>query len=155
MQPTTAATAVLDAAGAPYRLVHHGDVRSVEEAAIRRGTTPGRIAKTLVIRVTAGEHILVLVPGDSGLDYPKLRSLLGVRRLTMPSPEEARAVTGYERGTITPLGAGLPVFIDGRLTDHEEISLGSGAPGWAIHLSPADLVSTVGARVVDVAQDPG
>ena len=136
-----------------HRVVRYGQVRSAEEAAEARGIPLASLVKTLVVRVEEGEYVLVLVPGDSGLDYRKLRSLLGVRRLTMPDPAEARAATGYERGTITPLGAGAwPVIMDTRLAGAKEISLGSGIHGVALHVSPDDLSRVVAdIRVADIA----
>jgi len=41
----------------------------------------------------------VLVPGDRAISWSKLRTLLGVSRLSMPDAAVAREVTGYERGT--------------------------------------------------------
>lgn len=153
--PVTAATEALDALGIPYRLVHHGEVRSVAEAAERRGIALEALAKTLVVRVAEDEYVLVLVPGDRGMDYRKLRSHLGVRRLTMPDPAEALAVTGFERGTITPVGAGdHRTIVDPALLSHREISLGSGAKGWAIHLDPRDLVALPFVEVAAVADHP-
>ena len=49
------------------------------------------------------------VPGDRVISWPKLRALLGVSRLSMPDAEVARQATGYERGTITPLGSVRPL----------------------------------------------
>lgn len=150
--PTTAATDALDEAGVDYRLVGYGRVRSAEEAAERRGVPLRALAKTLVVRVSEGEYVLVLVPGDLGMDYKKLRSLLGVRRLSMPDPDEARQATGYARGTITPFGAGdWRTIVDDRLASVAELSLGSGAPGWAIHLDPAVLGSFGHIEFADVA----
>ena len=149
--PDTAAVRRLAELDVPHRLVQYGQVRSAEEAAKARGVELSALAKTLVIRIEEGRYALVLVPGDSGLDYAKLRAHLGVRRLTMPDPDEAKAATGYERGTITPIGAGdHRVIVDCRLFDHDEVSLGSGAQGWAIHLDP-DLLLDLGAEAADVA----
>jgi Cys-tRNA(Pro) deacylase len=143
MDPTPApqAIAALEFAGIEYRVVPYGPVRTAEEAAIARGIPLEALVKTLVIRLEENSYVLALIPGNSGLDYRKLRSLLGVRRLTMPDPAEAREATGYERGTITPLGAAgeWPTIIDTALTRLNEISLGSGTHGVAIHLSPSDL----------------
>jgi len=150
--PDTPAVHALEAAGITHRLVEYGHVRSAEEAAEQRGIELSALAKTLVVRIEEGSYVLVLVPGDRGLDYPKLRAHLGVRRLTMPDPDEAKAATGYARGTITPLGAGdHPVIIDSQLLTHSEISLGSGAPNWAIHLDPTDLIA-LGATTADIAK---
>lgn len=150
--PVTAATEALDASGIEYRLVGYGRVRSAEEAAERRGVPLRALAKTLVVRVSEGEYVLVLVPGDLGMDYKKLRTLLGVRRLSMPDPDEAKRVTGYERGTITPFGAGdWRTIVDERLAAVDVLSLGSGAHGWAIHLDPAALQSFDHIEFRDVA----
>lgn len=149
--PDTAAVRFLVGRDIPHRLVGYGQVRSAEEAAEARGIALSALVKTLVIRIEDGKYALVLIPGDRGLDYPKLRAHLGVRRLTMPDPEEAKAATGYERGTITPFGAGEHrVLIDQRLVDLDEISLGSGAHGWAIHLA-SDALLALGAETADVA----
>lgn len=151
--PPTPATEALDRAGVDYRMVPFGPVRSVEEAAAARGIALEALVKTLVVRREEGAYTLVLVPGSAGLDYKKLRAHLGVRRLTMPDPEEARDATGYERGTITPLGAGdWPVIVDRRLTGLPEISVGAGIRGWAIHLEPDALLSALpGAETADIS----
>ena len=64
---------------------------------------PSAVVKTIVVRLADDDYRFVLVPGDREIAWRK-RSLLGVNRLSMPDAETARAVTGYVRGTITPLG---------------------------------------------------
>ena len=152
-EPSSPAIDAASSAGVVFRLVHHGKVSSAEEAAEKRGIDISQLAKTLVVRVEEDRYVLVLVPGDSGMDYKKLREHLGVRRLTMPDPDEALEATGYRRGTITPLGSGLPAILDRGLLGHAEISLGSGVEGWAIHLDPADLVEAFDVTIGDVARD--
>ena len=85
--------------------------------------------KTLVVRISDDDYRLVLVPGDREISWPKLRALLGVSRLSMPSADVARDVTGYVRGTITPFGSlrVWPVIADTRVEG--TISVGAGAPG--------------------------
>ena len=151
-EPRSPAIDAASSAGVTFRLVHHGKVSSAEEAAEKRGIDITQLAKTLVVRVEEDRYVLVLVPGDSGMDYKKLRDHLGVRRLTMPDPDEALSVTGYRRGTITPLGSGLPAILDRGLLSHAEISLGSGVEGWAIHLDPADLVEAFDVTIGDIAR---
>ncbi len=151
--PSSPAIEAATAAGIAFRLVHQGEVSSAEEAAEKRGISISQLVKTLVVRVEEDRYVLVLVPGDSGMDYKKLREHLAVRRLTMPDPEEALAATGYRRGTITPLGSGQPAILDRGLVGLEEISLGAGVEGWAIHLDPADLVEAFDITIGDVARN--
>ena len=142
-----------EALGLAFEVVRHGPVRSLEEAATARGVAPSQVVKTLVVRVSDEDHRFVLVPGDREIAWPKLRAVLGVNRLSMPSAETALAVTGYERGTITPLGSthAWPVVADATLTG--TVSLGGGAHGVALTVAAEELVAALGAAVADVT-DP-
>ena len=99
-----------------------------------------------MVRRGEDDFLLVLVPGDRGISWPKLRALLGVSRMSMPDAETARAATGYQRGTITPFGAlgDWPVVADERITAMDAVSIGGGAHGVAFTLSGPDLISALG-----------
>lgn len=149
---TARVRAAADALGLAYAVTRHGPVSSMAEAAAARGVAPAQIVKTMVVRVTEGDHRFVLVPGDREIAWPKLRALLGVNRLSMPSADEAHAVTGYVRGTITPLGSRtpLPVIADAAVTG--TVSIGGGAHGVALTVDAAALVEALGATVADVTE---
>lgn len=82
-----------------------------------------------------------------------VREHLGVRRLTLPDAEEARALTGYVRYTITPFGStrAWPVIVDAAVMGHGIVSVGVGGLGINDHLAPTDLVGSLAAEVVDVS----
>ena len=147
------AISAAEASGLPHEVTRHGPVRSLEEAAAARGVEPRAVVKTLVVRVADGDYRFVLVPGDREIAWPKLRALLGVNRLSMPDAETAREVTGYVRGTITPLGSttAWPVVADASLAGR--VSVGGGAPGVALTVDAAELVRALDATVADVT-DP-
>lgn len=146
------AIAAATALGLPHDVTRHGPVRTLEEAAAARGIEPGQLVKTIVVRVTDGDYRFVLVPGGREISWPKLRALLGVNRLSMPPAEVALAVTGYERGTITPLGSstGWPVVADSHVTG--TISIGGGAHGVGLTVDAAALVAALDATVADVTE---
>ena len=149
---STPATAALDAAGIPYRLVRTEIARSAEESAELQGIPLGSLLRSILVRRAADDYVFVLVPGGRRFDWPRLRAFLGVNRLTLPDAEEARAITGYERGAITPFGAlrAWPVIVDASITGHEVVAIGGGARGVNVHVTPADLVAATGADVVDI-----
>jgi Cys-tRNA(Pro)/Cys-tRNA(Cys) deacylase len=149
------AVAAALALGLEHTLTRHGPVRSLAEAAAARGLEPHQIVKTMVVRVAEGDHRFVLVPGDREIAWPKLRALLGVSRLSMPSAEAAYEVTGYVRGTITPLGsaADLPVIADASIAG--PVSIGAGEHGAALTVDAAALVEALGATVADVTEGSG
>ena len=144
------ATAALDEARIDYKLVRHGPVSSLVEASQLRGVHPGQVVKTLVVRRGEDDYLFVLVPGDREISWPQLRTLLDVTRLSMPNAETARAVTGYERGTITPFGAlhPWPVIADSRVQG--TISIGAGAHGVSAMAAAADVIEALSATVADV-----
>jgi Cys-tRNA(Pro) deacylase len=147
------AEAALRALGVAYRIVRHGRVGSLAEAARVRGVEPSRIVKTLVVRRAADDYLFVLVPGDREISWPKLRALLGISRMSMPDAATALAVTGYERGTITPFGASTawPVVADEQIGPGE-VSLGAGQHGAAVIVDAAAALAALDATVADVTE---
>lgn len=149
------ALAAAELLGLAYDVTRHGPVRSLEEAAAARGIEPHQLVKTMVVRVSEGGHVFVLVPGDREIAWPKLRALLGVNRLTMASADTAYDVTGYVRGTITPLGSLTTLRVVADASIEGRISLGGGAPGVALTVEAAELVAAMTATVADVTEPAG
>ena len=149
----TAAIEAVRAAGLEHEIVRTKRAGSAEEAASLQGIPLGALLRTIVVRRGDDDYLFVLVPAGRRFDWPRLRAHLGVRRLTLPDAEEARAVTGYERYTITPFGSSRawPVIVDAAAMGFERVSVGGGAFGINVHLAPADLVRHLAADVVDVS----
>src|SRR3954464_8765859 len=133
-------------AGIAHRVIRHGPVRSVAEAATAQGVELRDLVKTLVVRRAEDRYVFVLVPGDRVISWPKLRAQLGVNRLSMPDATTAQAATGYERGTITPFGSttAWPVIADERLRGRT-ITLGAGEHGVALALAADDALRALAA----------
>jgi Cys-tRNA(Pro) deacylase len=153
----TPALQAIAAAGVPYRVVRSEAAQSAEEAAEIQGIDLAALIRTIVVRRGEQDYVFVLVPAGRRFDWPKLRAHLGVSRLSLPDADEARAVTGYERFTITPFGAtrAWPVIADASLAGRPVVSIGGGARGVSIHLTAADLFAATSADVVDVSQPEG
>ena|SRR5215468_546963 len=150
---TSPALRAADAAGFPYRVIRHGPVRSLAEAAHARGVEPADVVKTLVIRRADADFLFVLMPGDRTISWPKLRKLLSTRRLSLPDADTARQATGYERGTITPFGSlqAWPVIADQRISGRH-ITLGAGQHGASIAATADDVIHALGATVADISE---
>ncbi len=146
----TRATVAADSLGLRYEVTKHGRVNSLEEAAAARGIEPAKLIKTIVVRLADDDYRFVLVPGDREIAWPKLRALLGVNRLSMPDANTALEVTGYVRGTITPLGSthAWPVVADERLKG--TVSIGGGDHGVGLTVEAQALIKALNATVADV-----
>ncbi|HEU5326234.1 MAG TPA: YbaK/EbsC family protein [Candidatus Limnocylindria bacterium] len=150
--PRTPAIVAVEAAGIPHRVVGTQPARNPEESAELQGIPLGALLRTIVVRRGADDYVFVLVPGGRRFDWPKLRAHLGVNRLSLPDADEARAVTGYERGAITPFGASRawPVIADASALKPETVAIGGGARGVNLHLDPRVLVEHLHAEIADV-----
>jgi Cys-tRNA(Pro)/Cys-tRNA(Cys) deacylase len=149
----TPATRAVAASGVAHRVVRTERAGSAEEAAALQGIPTRALLRTIVVRRGEDDYVFVLVPAGRRFDWPKLRAHLGVRRMTLPDADEARAVTGYERYTITPFGStrAWPVIVDAAAMAELVVSVGGGAFGVNIRLAPADLAAALDGTVADVS----
>lgn len=143
----------LSGADLAYRVVRTAPAGSAEESARLQGIELGALLRTIVVRRGEDDFVFVLVPAGRRFDWPKLRALLGVSRLSLPDADEARSVTGYERYAITPLGSSRawPVVADASIVDLPVVAIGGGARGVNVHIAPADLIGYLAAEVADVS----
>jgi prolyl-tRNA editing enzyme YbaK/EbsC (Cys-tRNA(Pro) deacylase) len=131
------------------------DTATVALAAQAHGVEPGRIAKTLSLRV--GEQaLLVVARGDSRLDNRKLKARFG-GKAKMLDADTVLALTGHPVGGVCPFGLAtpLPVYCDIGLQAFEEVLPAAGGLHTAVRIAPLRLAGLVGAQWVDVCQDLG
>ena len=147
------AEADADARGLEIRLVERSNAGSLHEAAAVLGIAPSDIVKTLVVKRTDGTFLFALIPGGRKIAWPKLRSVVGANKLTMPDASVAFAATGYERGAITPLGSttAWPVYADSDISGH--VAMGSGDHDHSLFVDAAALLTSLDAIVADIS-DP-
>ncbi len=129
------------------------EARSLEEAAALLDLEPADIVKTLVVKRSDDSFLFALVPGDKAISWPKLRAVVGVNKLKLPSPELALEATGYERGTIVPIGSSTPwpVYADSSIVGRR-IAMGAGAHGYSLFVEADALIAAYDATVADISQ---
>ena len=154
MNDDTPALRDLDSRGADYRVVRTKRASSAAESAALQGIELHQLLKSIVVRRGQDDYVFVLVPGDRSIDWRKLRAHLNVSRAALPDRDEAKAVTGYEPGTITPFGSRtpLPVIVDASAVGSRVVALGAGAPGVNVHFGADQLGELFGAGFVDVTK---
>ena len=153
---TDATARVRDAAsarGLEIEIRERPAAKSLPEAAELLGIAPAGIVKTLVVKRSDDTFLFALVPGDRAISWPKLRAVVGVNKLQLPDPARALAATGYERGTIVPLGSthDWPIYADAAIVGRR-IAMGAGAHGYSMFVEADDLISAYGATVADISQ---
>ncbi len=137
-----------------HRVVTHGPVSSADEAAAARGIPLAALVKTIVVRLDDSDFRLVALGGDRSIDWPRLRELLGLSRLSLAEGATLVELTGYPRGAVTPFGArpSWPLIVDRALLEYAEVSIGGGDHGVALHVAPGDLVAHFAGQVAEISQ---
>jgi Cys-tRNA(Pro) deacylase len=140
--------------GLSVEITQRPAARSLAEAAELLGLQPSDIVKTLVVKRSDDTFLFALIPGDRAISWPKLRAVVGVNKLQLPDAAIALAATGYERGTIVPLGSttAWPVYADERIAG-TRIAMGAGAHGYSLFVDADDLIAALGATVADISQE--
>ena len=125
--------------------------KSLHEAAALLGIEPSGIVKTLVVKRSDGTYLFALVPGGRAISWPKLRGVVGVNKLRLPEPELALTATGYERGTIVPIGSTTewPIFADESIIG-QRVAMGAGTHGYSLFVDADALITAYGATIADI-----
>ncbi len=157
MAQKTNAMRVLDQAGIYYRVETYELERAdqlADRAAKALGIAPERIFKTLVAIGDRVGPLLVLVPAGTEVDLRRLADATGNKRVDIAPQRDVLGLTGYERGTVTPLAMAksYPIWIDETVELWDEVGISAGAHGLEIMLVPKDLLRVTGARTADVAR---
>jgi prolyl-tRNA editing enzyme YbaK/EbsC (Cys-tRNA(Pro) deacylase) len=127
---------------------------TVTLAAEAYGVEPGRIAKTLSLRI--GERVVLIVAsGTSRMDNRKVKALFGGKP-KMLGLDEVAEITGHEVGGVCPFGlkTPLPVYCDISLQAFDEVVPAAGSTHSAVRITPARMAELTNAEWVDVCQSP-
>lgn len=145
--------AAADERGLDIEIKERPAAGSLPEAAAILGIRPADIVKTLVVKRSDDTYLFALIPGDRAISWAKLRAVVGVNKLQLPDPQRALAATGYERGTIVPLGSthDWPVYADAEIVGRR-IAMGAGAHGYSLFVDADALIAAYGAIVDDISR---
>ena len=154
----TLAMKLLEGKRIPFEtFAYETDTRDAELIAARLNIPPEAVFKTLVVKKPDGQPkakpMLVMVAANQQLNLKKLAKAVGAKKLKMATHREAEAMTGLQVGGISPLALlnkGFAIYLDGSAKDHDKIFVSSGQRGLQIHLTVADLIKVVRAKVIDV-----
>jgi prolyl-tRNA editing enzyme YbaK/EbsC (Cys-tRNA(Pro) deacylase) len=127
---------------------------TVTLAAEAYGVEPGRIAKTLSLRI--GERVVLIVAsGTSRMDNRKLKARFGGKP-KMLGIDEVAEITGHEVGGVCPFGlrTPLPIYCDMSLKAFDEVVPAAGSTHSAVRIAPSRMAELVDAEWIDVCQEP-
>ena len=125
---------------------------TVALAAEAYGVEPGRIAKTLSLRI--GERVVLIVARlTARMDNKKVKALFGGKP-KMLGVHEVAEITGHDVGGVCPFGlkAPLPVYCDVSLKAFDEVVPAAGSTHSAVRIAPSRMAELTAAEWVDVCE---
>ena len=126
--------------------------RSAQDAARAVGCEVGQIVKSLVFKGKQSlQPVLVVTSGANRVNEKTIGKQLA-EAIKMADPEFVRDVTGFAIGGVPPVGhrQALKIFIDEDLLQYEEIWAAAGTPHAVFKLTPEDLKTITGGKVITV-----
>ena len=133
---------------------HSRSTATVTEAAEVIGVEPGRIAKTLALKV--GDTVMLLVTrGDARLGNTLCKAELGGRP-RMLDAEATLAATGHAVGGVCPFGlaSDLPIVADRSLLAYPTVFPAAGSQTSSVEIEPSRMAQLIGARWVTICTLP-
>jgi prolyl-tRNA editing enzyme YbaK/EbsC (Cys-tRNA(Pro) deacylase) len=132
----------------------HISSATVKLAAEAYGVEPGRIAKTLSLRL-GDRVVLIVASGASRMDNKKVKAKFGGKP-KMLGADEVVEITGHQVGGVCPFGlkSKLQVYCDVSLRAFDEVVPAAGSTHSAVRIAPTRMAELVGAEWVDVCREP-
>jgi Cys-tRNA(Pro)/Cys-tRNA(Cys) deacylase len=150
MAKETPATLSLKSLGVAFERRHYDYDPSAERVGLQAAEAldepPGRVLKTLIVKVDGKPACLVL-PSDKEASMKKVAAVLGGKSAAMAPVPEAERLTGYKVGGVSPFGQKrkLPILVEVVAASEAYVYVNGGQRGLQIKLSPADLLRATGA----------
>lgn len=115
---------------------------------------PEQVYKTLVAIGDLNGPCFAVIPANTELDLKALANAHGERKMRLASLKEVLPLTGYERGSVTAIGAKkpFPVYLDEIAELFNEIAISAGAKGVQVILRPDDYISFTNATIAAIGR---
>ena len=113
----------------------------------------GAIVKSLLFK-TGTDFILCLVAGDKRCSLNKLKKITNIKDISMASPEEVKAQTGYTIGVVSPVGHinKIEIFIDNSLERFIYLYAAAGHPNCIFKINFKDLQKITNGNVKELIE---
>lgn len=147
--------AALEEAGVEFELIEcDPSLADTAEFCAHYGYPLDRSANTIVVasRKPEGHNAACVVLANTRLDVnKKVRSLLGVRKLSFAPPDMTADITGMVMGGVTAVGLppDLPLYVDQAVMEPDWVIIGGGSRSLKVKVPPALFEVLPNAEIVE------
>ena len=134
-------------------IVLENSARTAKDAAIALGCDVGAIVKSLLFK-TGDNFTLCLVAGDKRCSLNKLKKIKDEKDISMASPEDVKAQTGYTIGGVSPIGhlEKIEIIIDNSLKRFNKLFAAGGHPKCVFKINFKDIQKITNGKVEDIIE---
>ena len=139
-----------------HRFVEKAETIHTADASTATGIDLHRITKNLVSVTDAGEHVVLIVPGDRRVDLGAAARVLGARNVKLMPFDRSEALSGYPPGGTPSLGykTKMRVVVDQELSRFETFYCGGGSRNRLLEVRFTDVVWLNEAVVAQISSEP-
>jgi len=144
----------LEAAGAKYEVIPHGEAFTALEVAERTHVKGNMVVKVVMVKSDKG-FVMAALPADRRVDIAALREALGLKMAALASEAEFRRLfPDCEPGAMPPFGSlyGIPVYVDSSLALDDEIVFQAGNHYEVVKMSYADYERVAAPTVLSLSK---
>ncbi|MDA9654572.1 YbaK/EbsC family protein [Candidatus Pelagibacter sp.] len=134
-------------------IVLENSARTAHDAATALDCNVGAIVKSLLFKTGDG-FILCLVAGDKRCSLNKLKRIKDEKNISMASPKDVKAQTGYTIGGVSPIGhlEKIEIIIDNSLERFNELFAAAGHPNCVFKINFKDIQKITNGKVEDIIE---
>ena len=134
-------------------IILENSARTAQDAATALDCNVGAIVKSLLFKTGDG-FILCLVAGDKRCSLNKLKRIKDEKDISMASPEDVKAQTGYTIGGVSPIGhlEKIEIIIDNSLERFNELFAAAGHPNCVFKINFKDIQKITNGKVEDIIE---
>ena len=134
-------------------IILENSARTAKDAAKALDCNVGAIVKSLLFKA-GGVFILCLVAGDKRCSLNKLKEIKDEKDISMASPEDVKAQTGYAIGGVSPIGhlEKIEIIIDNSLERFNALFAAAGHPNCVFKINFKDIQKITNGKVEDIIE---
>ena len=134
-------------------IVLENSARTAQDAAKALDCNVGAIVKSLLFK-TGDNFTLCLVAGDKRCSLIKLKKIKDEKNISMASPEDVKAETGFAIGGVSPIGhlEKIEIIIDNSLKRFNELFAAAGHPNCVFKINFKDIQKITNGKIEDIIE---
>ena len=134
-------------------IILNSSARTAKDAAASLSCNEGAIIKSLLFRAKEN-FILCLISGDKRCSLSKLKNLKKINDISMATPEEVKAQTGFTIGGVSPIGhiKKVEIFIDKSLERFNDLYGAAGHPNCVFKINFIDIQKITNGKIEDIIE---